>query len=139
MRASCLDDLGHLLQENGQVLWSARQERDEAKNACCDGYNDDGGEQSDRDDLACAAPDESAGVAWGEDLNKLVDQQSSQQGREQTEPEGYKERESGEDLCGELQLKVVDTAARRRSLLRYTPALNRLMHGLALPLHTALS
>jgi hypothetical protein len=137
MRASGLDDLSHLVQENGEVLWSARQERDEAKNACSDSYNNDRGEQSDCDDLTCAAPDEGAGVAWGEDMDELVDQQSSQQGREQTKPEGNKENEPGEDLRGEIKLRAaVDTPVSRRSLPRYTTAFNRIMHGSAQPFYT---
>jgi hypothetical protein len=51
--------------------------------------------------------DQGAGATWGEDMNKLIDQQSSEQGREQTKPEGNKEREPGEDLCGKLKLRVV--------------------------------
>ena len=87
-RAGGLDHLGHFLEENGQVLGPARQERDEPQDRGPDCGNDKDGEQGHDDDLARAPMHKPTVVARREQMHELVDQQSSEQRCQQMELQG---------------------------------------------------
>jgi len=74
--ARCLDHLGHLLQQHGQVLRSAGQQGNEAQDGSPDGDDDDGSEKGHNDDLARVAADKGSIVTGRQHMHELIDQQS---------------------------------------------------------------